>query len=93
MGSVEDSFESDELLHEALDEVADADPGDRIEEPWGSSALAAAEQVARRRPSDELIELARAAVERVAANSDLRDLADDEDTWLARIDELRSRLV
>jgi hypothetical protein len=93
MGSVEDAFESEELLHEALDEVADADVGDRIEEPWGSSALAAAEQVARRRPSDELLELARAATERIAANSELHDLVEDEDAWLAGIDELRRRLA
>jgi hypothetical protein len=93
MGSVDDSFESDELLREALDEVAEADVGDRIEEPWGSSALAAAEQVGRQRPSAELLELARAAVERVAANSQLRDLVEDEERWTTGIDELRRRLA
>ena len=92
MGSVEDSFESEELLRETLEEVAEADVGDRIEEPWGSSALAAAEQVARQRPSDELLELARAAVERVAANSQLHDLVEDEERWDTGIDELRRRL-
>jgi hypothetical protein len=93
VGSVEDSFGTDELLREALVEVAEADIGDRIEEPWGSSAIAAAEQVARQRPSEELLELARAAVGRVAANSELHDLAEDEEAWLEGVDELRRRLA
>jgi hypothetical protein len=86
-------FESEELLREALEEVADADVGDRVEEPWGSAALAAAQQVADERPSPELVELARAALERVAANSELLDVAEDEDAWLERMDTLRARLT
>jgi hypothetical protein len=82
-------FESEELLREALEEVADADVGDRVEEPWGSAALAAADE----RPSPELVELARAALERVAANSELLDVAEDEDAWLERMDTLRARLT
>jgi hypothetical protein len=86
-------FASEELLREALEEVADADVGDRVEEPWGSAALAAAQQVADERPSPELVELACAALERVAANSELLDVAEDEDAWLERIDALRARLA
>ena len=76
------------LLREALEEVADAPPGAYVEEPWGSSALAAAEEVARHGTDPELRELARRAVERVAASSELRDLGDDD----ARIEAAASRL-
>jgi hypothetical protein len=94
MGRVSEprAFESEELLREALDEAAQADVGDLVEEPWGSAALAAAQQVADEQPSPELVELARAALERVAANSELRGVVEDEDAWLARIGGLRDRL-
>jgi len=85
-------FESEELLREALEEVADADPGDTIEEPWGSTALAAAEQVARDGGSDELIALARGAVDRVAAGGELLELVQDPAEWQARIAAIRQRL-
>lgn len=88
----ERQFESEELLREALEEVAEADVGDYVEEPWGSTALAAAEQIAREGASPELVELARAAIERVAANSELLELVEDEDEWRRRIDDLRERL-
>ena len=88
-----EQFGSDELLREALEEVADADVGDYVEEPWGSTALAAAEQVAAEGAEPELVELARAAVERVAARSELLErVVEDEDAWHARLDDLRSRL-
>lgn len=86
------AFEEPELLREALEEVAEADLGDWIEEPWGSTALAAAEQVAREGGPPEIVELARAAVERVAANGELHQLIEDEDAWQARLDSLRARL-
>lgn len=89
----EEPFGSEELLREALAEVAEADRGDYVEEPWGSTALAAAEQIAREGSSPELVELAQAAVERVAANSELLDrVVEDDDAWLARLDDLRRRL-
>lgn len=81
-------FDDPELLREALEEVADALPGSHVEEPWGSAALAAAEEVARHGTDHELRELARRAVERVAAASELRDLGDDD----ARIDDVLRRL-
>ncbi|MBX5475225.1 MAG: hypothetical protein IRZ20_09455, partial [Thermoleophilia bacterium] len=65
---------------------------DYVEEPWGSTALAAAEQIAREGASPELVELARAAIERVAARSELLELVEDEDEWRRRIDDLRERL-
>jgi hypothetical protein len=87
-------FESDELLREALEEVAEADVGDYVEEPWGSTALAAAEQVARQGASPELTAMARAAVERVAARSELLErVAEDDEAWQARLDALRRRLA
>jgi hypothetical protein len=87
-------FASEELLREALEEVADAEAGDYVEEPWGSTALAAAEQVAREGAPPELTSLAAAAVERVAARSELLErVVDDEDAWHARLDELRRRLA
>jgi len=86
-------FATEELLREALEEVADADVGDRIEEPWGSAALAAVQQVADQQPSPELVQLARAALERVAVNSELLGVVEDEDAWRSRIDELRARLA
>jgi len=89
---VSSQFESDELLREALEEVAEADAGDYVEEPWGSTALAAAEQIARDGGSPELRELAIAAVERVAANSQLLNATVDDDAWQVRIESLRRRL-
>jgi hypothetical protein len=86
-------FESDELLREALEEVAEADLGDRIEEPWGSTALAAAEQVGADRSSVELVALAHAAVDRVAAGGELLELVEDPDEWRARIETIRARLA
>ena len=88
------AFDSEELLREALEEVAEADAGDYVEEPWGSTAVAAAEQVAREGASPEMTALARAAVERVAARSELleRVVADDE-AWQVRLDALRRRLA
>jgi hypothetical protein len=89
----EPQFESEELLWEALEEVAEADVGDYIEEPWGSTALAAAEQIAREGASDELLAAARAALERVEANSELLGrIVEDDDAWRARIEDLRRRL-
>ncbi|MGH3048859.1 MAG: hypothetical protein ACRDLK_01785 [Gaiellaceae bacterium] len=86
-------FESDELLREALEEVVAAEPGDYVEEPWGSTALAAAEQVADDGATPELIALARAAVERVAARSELLErVVPDDAAWRARLDDLRRRL-
>jgi hypothetical protein len=81
-------FDDPDLLREALEEVADALPGSYVEEPWGSSALAAAEEVARHGTDPELRALALRAVERVAASSELRDLGDDD----ARIEDARARL-
>jgi hypothetical protein len=80
-------FDDPHLLREALEEVAESLPGSFVEEPWGSSALAAAEEVARHSTDAQLRELARRAVERVAENSELRDLGDDD----ARIDDALSR--
>ena len=88
----EQPFPEEELLRDALEEVADADPGDYVEEPWGSTALAAAEQVASDGGPPDLVELARAAVERVAANSQLLELLDDDGLLRERIDLLRQRL-
>ena len=81
-------FDDPELLRDALEEVAEATPGSYVEEPWGSSALAAAEEVARHGTDPELRALALRAVERVAANSELRELGDDD----ARIEDALSRL-
>ena len=81
-------FDDPELLRDALEEVAEATPGSYVEEPWGSSALAAAEEVARHGTDPELRALALRAVECVAANSELRDLGDDD----ARIEDALSRL-
>jgi hypothetical protein len=85
-------FEDESLLRDALEEVAEADLGDYVEEPWGSTALAAADQIAREGAPDDLVELARAAVERVAASSQLLSSVDDADEWQVRIDSLRRRL-
>ncbi len=91
--SDEPQFESEELLWEALEEVAEADVGDYIEEPWGSTALAAAEQIAREGASDALVAAARAALDRVEASSELLGrIVEDEDAWRARIADLRRRL-
>ena len=87
------AFPDEELLREALEEVAEADLGDYVEEPWGSTALAAAEQVASEDASPELVELARAAVERIAASSQLLELLDEPAQLEARIDALRNRLA
>jgi hypothetical protein len=38
-------FDDPALLREALEEVAEALPGSYVEEPWGSSALAAASEL------------------------------------------------
>jgi hypothetical protein len=81
-------FDDPELLREALEEVAEAVPGSYVEEPWGSSALAAAEDVARHGTDPELRALALRAVERVAESSELRDLGDGD----ARIEDALSRL-
>ena len=81
-------FDDPELLRDALEEVAEALPGAYVEEPWGSSALAAAEEVARHGTDPELRALALQAVERVAESSELRDLGDDD----ARIEDALSRL-
>ena len=62
--------------------------GSYVEEPWGSSALAAAEEVARHGTDPELRALALRAVERVAESSELRELGDDD----ARIEDALSRL-
>ena len=80
-------FDDPDLLREALEEVAESLPDSFVEEPWGSSALAAAEEVARHSTNAQLRELARRAVERIAENSELRDLGDDD----ARIDDALSR--
>lgn len=80
------------MLREALEEVALADPGDRIEEPWGSEALAAATQVADEGP-EELRGLALKAVERVLAGGALLELVDDAGVWRAGAERLRSRLA
>jgi hypothetical protein len=86
-------FESEELLREALEEVADADVGDDVEEPWGSTALAAAEQIAREGASEELVAMARAALDRVEASSELLErVVEDDAAWRARIEDLRHRL-
>jgi hypothetical protein len=90
---VSEPFESEELWREALEEVAEARPGDDVAEPWGSTALAAADQVARTGAPGDLVALARAAVERAAANSELLDrVVEDEDAWRARLDGLLRRL-
>jgi hypothetical protein len=81
-------FDDPDLLRDALEEVAEALPGAYVEEPWGSSALAAAEEVARHGTDPELRALALRAVERVATDSELRDLGDDD----ARIEDALSRL-
>jgi hypothetical protein len=88
----EHQFDDEELLREALEEIAEADVGDYVEEPWGTMALAAAEQIARESdPPPDLVELARAAVERVAADSELLSAVED-DVWQVRIESLRRRL-
>jgi hypothetical protein len=81
-------FDDPDLLHEALEEVAESLPGSFVEEPWGSSALAAAEEVARHATDADLRDLARRAVERIAEDSELRELGDDD----ARIEDVLSRL-
>ena len=89
-------FESEDLLREALEEVANAPPGSYVEEPWGSAALAAAEVVAAHGGRDpELVRLASAAVERVADSSDLRDPgeADSRPALDERIADRRRRLA
>jgi hypothetical protein len=85
-------FDSEELLREALEEVAEAETGEYIEEPWGTAALAAAEQIARDGAPQELVDLALAAVERVAANSQVLGGVDDDEAWQVRIESLRRRL-
>jgi Domain of unknown function (DUF4259) len=50
-------FDDPELLRDALEEVAEATPGSYVEEPWGSSALAAAEEVAQHGTDPELRDL------------------------------------
>jgi hypothetical protein len=85
-------FDSEELLREALEEVAEAETGEYIEEPWGTAALAAAEQIARDGAPQELVDLALAAVERVAANSQVLSGVDDDEAWQVRIESLRRRL-
>jgi hypothetical protein len=89
---MEGQFGSEELLRDALEEVADAELGEYVEEPWGTTALAAAEQIAREGASPELVEMARAAVERVAASSQLLSVIEDDDAWQVRIESLRRRL-
>jgi hypothetical protein len=89
---MEAQFESEELLRDALEEVAEAELGEYVEEPWGTTALAAAEQIAREGASPELVEMARAAVERVAASSQLLTVIEDDDAWQVRIESLRRRL-
>ncbi len=81
-------FDDPDLLREALEEVAESLPGSFVEEPWGSSALAAAEEVARHATDADLRDLARRAVERIAEDSELRELGDDD----ARIEDVLSRL-
>ena len=88
----ESAFPDEELLREALEEVAGADPGDYVEEPWGSTALAAAEQIAIEGASPELVVLAGTAVDRVAENSQLLELLDDPRDLEARIAALRAHL-
>ena len=83
------SFGDPDLLREALEEVAEALPGSFVEEPWGSSALAAAEEVARHGTDPELRALALRAVERVAESSELRDLGDDDARIEAALAALR----
>jgi len=88
------AFPDEELLREALEEVAAAEPGDYVEEPWGSTALAAAEQIATEDgASPELVELARAAVDRVAESSQLLELLDDPAPLEARLAALRAHLA
>jgi hypothetical protein len=88
----EHQFADEDLLREALEEVAEAELGEYVEEPWGTSALAAAEQIAREGAAPELVEMARAAVERVAASSELLSVIEDDDAWQVRIESLRRRL-
>jgi hypothetical protein len=83
-------FGSQELLREALEEVAEAPAGSYVEEPWGSAALAAAAEVAEHGHSGTLRELARLAVERVAEHSELRELGADAVDRAAA--DLRGRL-
>jgi hypothetical protein len=85
-------FEDEAMLREALEEVADADPGDRIDEPWGSEALAAATQVATEGP-DALRPLALRALDRVLAGGALLDLVDDTGAWRSGVEALRRRLA
>jgi hypothetical protein len=87
-----EGFADDELLREALEEVAEAAPGAFVEEPWGSVAVAAARQVADAGGPPGLVALALAALERIAEASELRELAEDEPSLLADLDELRERL-
>jgi hypothetical protein len=85
-------FPTAELLREALEEVAEADLGDYVEEPWGSSALAAATQVAEEGGPPELAALALRAVERVAERSELRELAEEDELFEAGVGRLWSEL-
>jgi hypothetical protein len=92
--SEELQFEDDELLREALEEVAEADIGDLIEEPWGSTAVAAAEQIARDgADDDELWDLARDAVDRVLARSQLLEVTEDGGALHRHLEDLRRRLA
>jgi hypothetical protein len=85
-------FPTEELLREALEEVAEADLGDYIEEPWGSAALAAAAQVAEEGGPPELATLALRVVERVAERSELRELAEEDEIFEAGVGRLWSQL-
>ena len=87
-----DPFEVEEQLREALEEVAEAPVGAYVEEPWGSAAVEAAKAVARGGRDAALVRLAAAALERVAASSELRELQEDEAAWLGELDDVRRRL-
>ena len=85
------AFASVEVLREALEEVSavrstrpSRNRGDRF-------VLAAAEQIAAAECDAELVALARDAVERIAASSELREPADDA-AWPAEVDALRTRI-
>jgi hypothetical protein len=110
------AVDDDSLLHEALDEIAAAGPGEYVEAPWAAVAVAAAEVVAGGlgRPAVDLPDeasawlercpgvvgaehatLALRALDRVAADSELRALWDrssDASPWHARVGDLRGRL-
>ena len=93
------AFASVEFLQEVLEEVSavrstrpSRNRGDRFVLAAAEQIAAAAEQIAATEWDAELVALARDAVERIAASSEPRELAADDDAWPAEVDALRTRI-